>query len=454
MVLKDSRINIFFLAYELPPLQTGGVYRPLYFIKYLRDLGINPIILTLHHDDIGYRWPRKGRDHSLAKILDGYTVIQVHESREKIPFYKIALSNGYQGGNEHITWKKNLYFKVDELFNSYRPEAIFATGPPFTILELGVQIAKKYQLPLISDLRDAWSQWNYKPYNSKIQYYLTLRSERRVLKRSTAIIATSSQTIHDLQKAHPKIPVERFHLITNGFDQKVDFTDKVKIKAANKIRIGYVGSFYYNPDFRGFVLNPWWKKVRKDRLSQPFIFQYVPKREDWLYRSPYFFFKSIKALLAEHPKLISCVEICFVGTKDKWFDPMVEEFGLENVVQHLGRMSIEKSHDFQKKCDFLLLTSAKVLNGLDYSIAGKTFEYFTMKTPILGYVCNGAQKDILEKSGLAIILNPDEPNICAERLFDLFTKDNYLEPNNDFLQTLHRRFLTSKLSDIIQQSIT
>ena len=40
-------INILFIAFEFPPLNRGGVYRPLSFVKYLPQFGINPVVVTL-----------------------------------------------------------------------------------------------------------------------------------------------------------------------------------------------------------------------------------------------------------------------------------------------------------------------------------------------------------------------------------------------------------------------
>ena len=63
--------------------------------------------------------------------------------------------------------------------------------------------------------------------------------------------------------------------------------------------------------------------------------------------------------------------------------------------------------DFQKKCDILLGTSHKVIDGKVYCIAGKTYEYIYMQKPVLAFVKEGAQKQIFEESGLGIICDSD-----------------------------------------------
>ena len=40
--------DVFFIAYEFPPLNRGGVFRSLKFVKYFNDFNIKPILFTLN----------------------------------------------------------------------------------------------------------------------------------------------------------------------------------------------------------------------------------------------------------------------------------------------------------------------------------------------------------------------------------------------------------------------
>jgi len=95
------------------------------------------------------------------------------------------------------------------------------------------------------------------------------------------------------------------------------------------------------------------------------------------------------------------------------------------------------------------VTSSKVINGQDYSIAGKTFEYISMRKPIVGFVCDGAQKRLLEKTGLSLICDPDTPGPSAGKLESLIDTQVEFSPNRKFLTSLHRRLLTKKLADTV-----
>jgi hypothetical protein len=170
--------------------------------------------------------------------------------------------------------------------------------------------------------------------------------EGSVFKQAAKIIATSEVTIDDFKLLHPQINPDKFVYIPNGFDFNIDFKT-IKTFVEEKIKIGYVGSFYYSPESRELIFKKWYKKKGHRKL------QYVPRKEDWLYRSPYFFFKTLKEVFDKIPELRQKVEIHFAGNKPQWFDSMVSEFELDEQVTYLGWMSQSESLSFQNTCDFL-----------------------------------------------------------------------------------------------------
>ena len=235
-------------------------------------------------------------------------------------------------------------------------------------------------------------------------------------------------------------------MITNGFDDEINDWEIVLPKKDNYV-IGYVGSFYYDKEATEMMLMPWRKKKLHRKL------QYISVKQNWLYRSPYFFFKALRILFDKHPRYTKILNIKFAGKKPDWLYDMIKEFRLEKNVELLGVISHQDSMHFQQTCDALLITSSKVIGGSDYSIAGKTFEYFTMQKPIIAFVSEGAQKDILQQSGTALICDPDNAESAAENILELFEHKINLIPDNNFLSSLSRKKLTEKLSVVIQEII-
>ena len=311
---------------------------------------------------------------------------------------------------------------------------------------LAVELAQRSGLPLILDFRDNWSQWCCSPQPSWVHYQLTLRRERACLDAASAVVGVTRQLVEDLKRVHPGIPPEKFHVVANGYDASLkEDLPKCAPRGEQPFVIGYVGSFYYTPETRAALLGPWWQRAPHRWL------QYAPRREDWLYRSPFFFFRALRQLLGERPDLRSLVKVRFVGDTPAWLRAQVEEFGLTDVVEHLGRMSHRACLEFQASCDALLATSAKVIGGRDYCIAGKTFEYVASQVPIIAFVTEGEQRDFLMASGLALVCDADEPEAGARGLADLIEGRFLPAPNLPFLHRFHRRETARQMAELVRQ---
>lgn len=445
-------MKVLFLAFEFPPLSCGGVYRPLAFLKYLPEYGIEPVVITTDEESYRHTMVNPPLDHSLLERVPArvpvYRIPCVRSRptpRTRFSEWKRIFFSLVEGAPK--AWAPNLLSRIEEIFRQHHPELIFATAPPFYVATLACRIARKLSIPLVLDLRDAWSQWRIGPYGSFLHYLLTVRMEGACLKGAERIIVTSRQTRVDFLKVHPEVPGEKIKVITNGYDRAVEEWEvSLKPKSHQPFVIGYVGTFYYSPAERAAMMQPWWCKAPNRMI------QYAPRKEDWLYRSPYFFFQAVAALLAENPQYRSRLRIRFAGSKPDWIDEQVNRFGLAANVEFLGPLNHSGSLQFQSQCDALLVTSSKVLGGGDYSIAGKTFEYFSMRKPVLGFVAEGAQKELLAESGLALLCDPDVPSESARKLRDLLDGHIGLTPNVPFLRKLHRRQLTGQLAIVLREA--
>jgi len=442
-------MDILFIAFEFPPLSRGGVYRPLAFVEHLPQFGINPVIITLDKDSYSDVFDTYGYDESLGReIREKAELIPVKS--EKIPpltrlgqFLSIYFTIH---GSETKYWKHGFQEALEASVKKYSPRAIFATVPPFSVLPLVSAAANKYKLPLVLDFRDAWSQWRTVPYGTILHYWKTLQLEGKYLREANAVIATSEQTLEDFKKIHGRITSGKLYYVPNGFNGSLKNWKPID-PGKQEFVIGYVGSFYYSPAAREQMLQPWWRK-RGHR-----ILQYIPRKQDWLYRSPYFFFRALQLLNATDPELGKKVKVCFAGKVQEWLREMIASFGLENQVSLLGEISHKESLAFQESCDALLITSAKQLGGRDYSIAGKTFEYIQMQRPVIAFVCEGSQKDILIRAGTALICEPDNTGQSVQLLDGLFRGSIHLLPNTNFLNGHSRRVLTERLAEIISSQV-
>lgn len=445
----EKHVNILFVAFEFPPLASGGVQRSLKFVKYLPDFGINPVVITIEEKDYPLVLSSYYIDKDLQQdVPSGTKIERIHCDAPSPASNKLAKwARVYFSVSENFKtyWYKSLKEKLPAIIEEYKPLAVYVTIPPFAMAPLWLKLLKGSSLPLIIDFRDAWSQWALAPNGSYLHYYFKLKQEEAILRKAAAVITTTRQTSDELKRLHHNIPADKFSVIPNGYDVEIAVPGKLSVAKKDKWVIGYVGSFYYSPEARAAIFKPWWKKKFHRML------QYVPRKEDWLYRSPYFFFKALKCLLDQHPALAEKIEVHFAGNTPGWLTDQISSFGLHSICKHSGYLSHKAVIEFQQQCDALLITSSKVIGGEDYSIAGKTFEYFTMGKPILAFVCEGAQKDILTETGMSVICDPDNTVGSAQLMENLFTGKTVLQPDHAAIKKYHRKQLAQQLSSIIKK---
>lgn len=440
---SNRRISIIFLVYDFPPLRAGGTFRSLYFAKYLREFEIDPIVVTDNHHKV---FKAEDLDYTLFDELPpDLTIYRFDSDWNKAKFRTNALNrlSEYFSIVDKVenAWAENVMKRIGGIIATHSPKAIFCSVPPFGMTRIAAAISNKYDLPIIFDFRDAWLTWNMLPFSTYLHFVFLKRLEGKMFRKAEKVVATSEATAKYFAKFHPEIDSGKFAVITNGYDKII--ASKTKPAGRDKFVIGYVGSFYYSPLARTQMFGG------SGKIHH--ALNYVPLKQDWLYRSPYFFFKAVRALLDADPQLADKIKIVFAGRKPDWLEEMVSGFRLNDVVEHRGALSHECSLSFQSECDALLITSAKVIGGEDYSIAGKTFEYISMLKPILAFVTKGAQKEIVQKTGLALICDPDDSHQSAAKLKSLIHGDFQIEPNLEFINGLSRKNLTSKLADVVRQ---
>ena len=445
-------MRVLFVAFEFPPLGGAGVQRSIQFTKYLPGYDVVPIVVTTDLSSFR-RVMDNPIDQTLQNDLDPNLIVERIPCAipwVQAPGRLASWARLFFSVVDPLAryWRPKLYARIPYLISKYEPAAIYVSIPPFSMAKLWTSIGKFYGLPVVLDFRDAWSQFCIGPYMSWLHYRLALREEGACLRAASRVVCTSEQTRSELLRLHLNVPAHKITSITNGYDAEItDLTpQRSDNSSGSSFVIGYVGGFYYTPETRESMLWPWWRKRAHRKL------QYAPRQEDWLYRSPYFFFRAVRLMLDAKPELRGRLRIQFVGDKPSWVDAQVDEYGLRDVVEFRGRLPRHEALAFQQRCDSLLITSSKVIGGRDYSIAGKTFEYFAAGRPILGFVTEGAQRDILEESGVAVICDPDKAEDAAQKIQDLIDGRIQFRPNVRFLRSLHRRELCGALAEVIKDA--
>jgi hypothetical protein len=439
--------TILFVALEFPPLNNTGTYRSLKFVKYLPEFGIKPIVITLDEQD---SFDTFGVN-SDQKLIDEIKDIEIHRlSIKKLKlnnkifrFFRIFFSLHDKIANRTLT---NFKKKIDEIFSSNQIQAVIITFPPFSCERFVTLIKKNYEVKVIVDFRDAWSAWGNHFFPSYFHYRIIRRMERNVFLRADTIVTVTNELKEKFISIHGQEMRKKIEVIPNGFDFEIKNKKIInkQIEDDSIIRVGYIGSFYFDPKLESEVNKPWYKK----RFYR--IFQYSLNEEDWKYRSPFYFLKTLKCFIQNNPEMKSKIVLEHIGNSPDWLTKMIEHFNLQdNFISH-GFKTQSEVMDIAKQFDYLLATSEKNLVGPHYCLPSKIFDYLKLNKPIIAFVTPGSQLEFLKKSGISIFFNPDCYEDNSRKLKELITSESVFEPNKSYLINYHRKNLTKRLSELIK----
>ncbi len=267
-----SKLNILIITYYWPPSGGSGVQRWMYFSKYLKEMGHNPIVITVDEKYASYNQ----KDYSLLKEIDNietyktksfdllklYSFIKSGNTTKSIPqsyipnksfFDKFTsfLRLNFFIPDSRVGWNQYAYKKAINVIRNKNIDCLITTGPPHSTHLIGLKIHNKYKLKWIVDLRDPWTEIFYLKnrfrFNFSRQKNKKLESE--VLENSDAIITTVGEKYHKIlsDKVSNKGKIFKIY---NGFDKSV--YEKISIDKTNQFNIVFTGVLSKNHNYKVF----------------------------------------------------------------------------------------------------------------------------------------------------------------------------------------------------------
>lgn len=211
----------------------------MYFAKYLKVLGWEPIVITVAEKAASYPM----LDHSLLREVDGIRVVKTG-TREPLKFYSKLISGSSTAGipqgevnTQSFLGKCAAYirgnFFIPDARKGWVPYAIKAaqaclkeekishlitTGPPHSTHLAGLQLKKQFDLNWWVDFRDPWSDvfYNRQMKRSKRSESKDQLLEKRVLQTADGVITTTGADLHTSLKT--KAPKQQYIALPNGYD--------------------------------------------------------------------------------------------------------------------------------------------------------------------------------------------------------------------------------------------
>jgi len=240
--VKIPNQKILILSYYWPPAGGSGTQRWMYFAKYLKKMGCEPIVITVDEQEASY----SVLDKSLLEEVDNIRVIKT-STREPLKLYSFFTTGNFQKGiPQGAVKRKSILEKIFAYIrgNFFIPDArkgwipfavkaaekilndeiishIVTTGPPHSTHLAGLRLKTKFDLKWWVDFRDPWTNifYNNHLYRSSKAIQKDIALEKKVLQSAEGVITTVGGELHKHLKA--KAPNQEFYVIQNGYDSQL-----------------------------------------------------------------------------------------------------------------------------------------------------------------------------------------------------------------------------------------
>ncbi len=417
------------ISYNFPPVGGAGVQRPVKFVKYLREFGWEPVVLSVANPSVPVR------DESLLKDIPDD--VKVYSATTLEPSYSVKKSlsrkeNGFFSNilslfkqyvaqlllpDVQILWWPGLILKLVKIIAKEKPDVLFVSAPPFSSFVPVVAIANVYGIPCVLDYRDEWlftrNNWENSiktSFAKKLDHIL----EGYVLKKCFKYVAANQSYINSIMNKYTAISACKGAVVTNGYDDD-DFEKITNIpNNKDKIIITYIGTLWKATSLRNFIV----------ALN---------------------FFYENKNISNKLPDL--CINIFgrIVEEEKKYID----QCDKKPIINVYGYIDHEKIINEACNSDVLLLTLSD-LPGAEKIITGKIFEYMATGKHILALLPEGETKSILlDNYNNATVVGPNEcDKICSALEYICMNIDNIRYVKNKDVSQFSRKKLTKKLADI------
>ena len=246
------------LAYDFPPYVSVGGLRPYSWFRYLREFGVEPVVITR-------QWANHYRDERDYIAPSATPGVEVEESDlgtiVRTPYApnlsnQLLLAGGpakhrlarklitawYEIGQYYATIgsKVRLYHAARSYLAAHKVDVIIATGEPFVLFKYATQLSQEFGIPWVADYRDAWSQ-DKRRIGMRISQGWEAGLERRFTASASAIVTVSAFVKDHLAQLHPGKASE---IIPNGYDPEAIAKARATQQGHARFTVAFAGSIY------------------------------------------------------------------------------------------------------------------------------------------------------------------------------------------------------------------
>ncbi|MCP5190690.1 MAG: glycosyltransferase [Pseudomonadales bacterium] len=379
--------RLLLLTWEFPPQVTGGVYRPLSFVRHAAASGWQAEVVC---------GPAPSGPTEAGRYLAGLMP-------DSVPVSRVASDTGphpwpLPGIDGGIVNALSLYEAAAARIAPGETGVILASGPPFANFVAGYWLARRTGWPLVLDYRDEWTET---PFRFVQKDGPNRQWETRCLERADLVIHTTPSQVAHARERFPVLAGKRQAVVYNGWEPG-DFatTAQPSPKDADApITLAYLGNL-------GAMA------------------------------APDAFLDTLAGTLAAKPDLRARLRLRLVGHKRPEALEKLKTFPYPEVLDLVDSIPKTEACRMMQEVDGLLLLNPP---GIHRYIQGKLYEYIASGTPILVFGSGGEMGDIVDSLGAGVTVAEGDARGMADALSALRTsRDGDPARRRDWLASRER----------------
>lgn len=446
MIQPDNhRGSLLFVSIDFPPARTSGIYRPVFFTKYLIEAGWKVTLLTATShlstvmDESLYKEIHPELDivrvsAPMPRAITGKVYQRYRQATEsagaserpslKVRLFtllkKLILSPAFRLvdnflliPDNYIIWAMKNLFKAYRIIKNQNVTHLLVTSPPQSVQIMGLILSYLTGVRYITDFRNSWT--DNQPYEYRVREKIEKSLERRVLKRSRAVINMSAGDVERLVARMPDFPREKLHVVTNGYNER-DFVEcpAAPTGADGPLTLLYVGTMYaHSGDSTAEALK----------------------------------------ILAGQGYTATDFQLTVIGFADQAFEKLADEYGVRSMVANLGFLNHDDLMTAYHRYDIMYLLTGGTAYYHRGALPGKIFEYMRLGRPILHVGIEGTTHDMLKPSGLEVFTPLEDAPGIASRMVELLRQKRSstlaATPNRAYIESFEWRRLAHAVDVII-----
>lgn len=372
----STPLRVLMVCYHFPPMSPTGSLRVARFAKYLpADIAVEVLTVANPPEETGNR--------ALLAELAGR--VTIHKAALPARFTQRWVESVFAGvplggllakalrtlltftlwiPDWQIRWRKPAQHVGNRLLGGEAFDLIFCSSPPHSVHLLGLDLKRRWDVPLVLDFRDPWTANPDRRWPTRLHHAYEQRLEARVLAGADLVIANTPGNRERLLSDFAGLLPEKVVVLPNGFDPARREAMRQAAPAASdgRRRVLYTGHLY--------------------------------DRGDAVIRA-------LTALQRTDPDLSRRVVFRFVGTMDAGVAARAAELQAAGLVETLSFVSAERVPEEIAAADALLYV---VPPAGGHWIPSKLYDYLLAEKPIIGVLPRGDAWNWLEQSGLGTLI--------------------------------------------------